>query len=63
MSTLIQCDCCKDLKYADSRSNEGDYHEIWIDRSYSYHLCRKCYASFMKDTLHLVWDDENMEWV
>ena len=63
MSTMIQCDGCKALMFADCRSEKGDYHEIWIDRSNSYHLCRICYTSFMKDILHLVWDDENMEWI
>ncbi len=63
MSTMIQCDGCKALMFDDSRSEKGDYHEIWIDRSDSYHLCRKCYSSFMENILHHEWCEDEQQWV
>lgn len=63
MSNMIMCDGCKRTMYADSRSDKGDYHEIWIDRSDGWHLCRDCYTHFMKDILHLVWSDDEEQFV
>ena len=63
MSQMIRCDGCKYTMYADSRSEKGDYHEIWIDRSSQYHLCRNCYQVFMEDILRSVWSDDEGQWV
>jgi len=56
MSSMIRCDKCRSLMYADSRSNKGAYAEIRIkytDGDTGYHLCKKClrqfYAEFMMD--------------
>lgn len=63
MSNMIRCDGCKYTMYDDSRSEKDDYHEVWIDRCYQYHLCRRCYQLFMEDVLRRVWDEDDMEWV
>ena len=63
MSTMIQCDGCKYTMYDDSRSEKGDYHEIWIDRSHQYHLCRNCYNTFMSDILRRKWCDKHSEFI
>ena len=63
MSNMIQCDGCKKTMYADSRSSKGDYHEVWIDRSSSFHLCRVCYDKFMREILHMTWNDDEMQYV
>ena len=51
--------------YADSRSEKGAYHEIWIDRSDSYHLCKTCYDRFLKlffpETLKFMVEEEGYE--
>ncbi len=58
MSNMIQCDACEKMMFADSRSEKGDYHEIIIDRSYSYHLCRNCYERMMHDIFAMIFDAE-----
>lgn len=63
MSTMIECDSCKGKMYDDSRSNRGDYHELWIDRTYRYHLCRKCYDRMMQQIMHMVFDDDEQQYV
>ncbi len=63
MSNMIQCDGCKKMMYADCRSDKGDYHEVWIDRSSSFHLCRACYDKFMRKILHMTWDEDEQQYV
>ena len=63
MSDMIECDGCKKRMYADSRSDKGDYHEIWIDHRRGYDLCRECYNAFMRNILHLRWSDDEQDWV
>lgn len=67
MSQMIQCDGCKRLMYSDSRSEKGDYCEVWVDRytdsASQYHLCRDCHKAFMENILHRVWDEDEMQWV
>ena len=53
MSSMIQCDECKKLMYADSRSDKFKYIRIRIDDSYGHlttiHLCELCISKyFMK---------------
>lgn len=62
MSQMIKCDSCGKMMYSDSRSEKGDYHEIWVDKSSSYHLCRDCFTKFMEDVLHAEWDYRNNCW-
>lgn len=62
MSNMIQCDGCKKMMYADSRSEKYDYREMWIDRSYQYHLCRECYRKFMETVLNMKWNDDNQQY-
>lgn len=62
MSQMIQCDACKRTMYADSRSEKGDYHEIWVDHSDHIHLCRKCYDLFMKSILHMEWNEYEQQY-
>lgn len=62
MSRMIMCDGCEKTMFEDSRSEKGDYHEIWIDRSDSYHVCRECYEKFMTDVLHHKWSEDNCQW-
>ena len=51
--------------WADSRSEKGAYHELWIDRSSSYHLCKDCYDEFLKHffpkTLRTMVEEEGYE--
>jgi len=65
VSNMIQCDCCGKNMYADSRSEKGAYHEIWIDRSNFYHLCKTCYDRFLKlffpETLKFMVEEEGYE--
>jgi hypothetical protein len=64
MSNIIKCDSCGKLMYSDSRSDKGDYHEIWIDHSNGYHLCRDCFdKKFMRDIFHLYWSKEYGDYV
>lgn len=49
MSAMIECDSCKKKMYADSRSEKGAYHEIWIDRSDSVHICEDCRMKILKE--------------
>jgi len=62
MSSMIQCDSCKKVMYADSRSENGDYYEVCIDREYIYHLCRSCYAKLMITFLRKKWNKEDGCW-
>ena len=62
MSNMIQCDGCKKMMYTDSRSEKGDYREMWIDRSDQYHLCRECYRKFMETVLNMKWNDDNQQY-
>lgn len=65
MSNMIHCDCCGKNMWADSRSEKGVYHELWIDRSSSYHLCKDCYDEFLKHffpkTLRTMVEEEGYE--
>ena len=62
MSRIIQCDGCKKNMYEDSRSQKDDYHEVWIDRQQSYHVCRECYSATMRNIFHRVWNEDNYQW-
>jgi len=62
MSKVILCDSCRKTMYADSRSEKGSYHEIWIDRSTILHLCRECFNKFMLDTMHRHWNEDEQQW-
>lgn len=63
MSNMIQCDGCKSLVYDDISVKEYGYHEIWIDRSQSYHLCRRCYDAMMRNIFHLRYDSDEEQYV
>ena len=63
MSDMIQCDSCKKTMYADSRSSKGDYHSLWIDRTISYDLCRDCYDAMMRNIFHMVYDEDEQQYV
>lgn len=63
MSSMIRCDGCKRTFYDDSRSEKGSYFELWINRSYQYHLCRKCYSKMMVNILHRKWKVDEQQWV
>lgn len=62
MSNMIRCDGCKKIMFADSRSEKGAYHDLWIDRSYNYHLCRICYDSMMRNILHMRWSEDEQQY-
>ena len=52
MSTKRECDCCGAQAYTDSRSPKDAmaFLEIYQAKDfYRYHLCKKCFAKFMKD--------------
>lgn len=48
--------------FEDSRTDKGEYHEVWIDHSYQYHLCRNCYTMFMEDVLRRTWCEDEQQW-
>lgn len=58
MSRMIECDGCKRKMYEDSRTERDEYHEIWIDRSDSYHLCIHCFEEMMAKVFHMHYDEE-----
>lgn len=62
MSNLIECDSCKRKMFADSRTPKGEYHSIFIDQQYGYHLCRECYNAFMRNILKMRWDEDEEQW-
>ena len=62
MSKMFMCDRCQILIHEDSRSEKGDCHEIWIDRSSSYHICKHCYKFFMEDFLERRWSEDNQQY-
>lgn len=63
MSRMIECDGCKSKMYEDRRTGRDEYHEIWIDRSSSYHLCAHCFVEMMAKVFHMHYDEEEGEYV
>ncbi len=63
MSRMIECDGCKRKMYEDSRTERDEYHEIWIDRESSYHLCIHCFEEMMAKVFHMHYDDEEEQYV
>ena len=63
MSKMIQCDGCKKLMYADSRSEKGAYCDLWIDGNSHFHLCRNCHKVMMEDIMHMHWDEDEQQFV
>lgn len=63
MSHMILCDGCKKTMFADSRSEKGAYHDLWIDGYYHYHLCRICYDSMMRNILRMRWSEDEQQYV
>jgi len=63
MSRMIECDGCKRKMYEDSRSEKDTYHEIWIDRSDSFHLCEHCFVGMMAKILHMHYDEGEEQYV
>ena len=56
MSTMIMCDRCKKLMYADSRSNKGAYCSMniqYTDGMTTLNLCRSCHKNFIIDFMEL----------
>lgn len=58
MSRAILCDGCMKTMYADSRSRMGDYHELMIDQTCQYHVCRNCYDKLMNQIFHLRYSED-----
>ena len=61
MSQRIQCDKCKKLMYADSRSPSGSYWHINIegkDGFSTYHLCSVCYRQLLTEFLRVITPEE-----
>ena len=54
MSQMIECDACKKKMYADCRTEKGSYFDIWVDRSYQFHLCRTCFKERFGDVCNEV---------
>ncbi len=63
MSRMIQCDGCKLLVQDDSSAKDFGYHEIFIDRCQSYHLCRRCYDTMMRNIFHMKYSDDERQYV
>lgn len=63
MSNMIECDACKERFYADSRSEKGAFHEVWIDHTSGYHLCNDCYVRMMETIFRRVWSDGEQQFV
>lgn len=69
MAQMIQCDKCKKLMYADSRSEKGDYCHIqidYVDGHTSLNLCKICHRQFITEFLREItpeeYDDEFGSW-
>lgn len=58
---MIKCDGCK-LITPDDSSGEKTF-EIWVNRSWSFHLCERCMRILHEDILHEVWSEDEQEWV
>ena len=64
MSYTIECDRCGKTMYADSRSKEGDYHNLSINYGKkNVHLCRKCFDIFMQSILHMEWNEDEQQYI
>lgn len=56
MSTMIMCDRCKKVMYADSRSNKGAYCSMnihYTNGMTTLNLFRSCHKKFMIDFMKL----------
>lgn len=62
MSSMIRCDSCKLLMFADSRTEKGAYHDIFLDGNTHYHLCSRCFDGMMRNVFHLVWNDDECQY-
>ena len=57
MSEMIQCDKCKKLMYADSRSDKDAYCKINITYV-TYHLCKACHRQLLTEFLRTYTPEE-----
>lgn len=57
MSRMIQCDGCKKL-FVDDSTSKGKTHELWLDRSTSFHACDECLLKMLKEHFPEVYDYE-----
>ena len=76
MSSMIRCDKCKKMMYADSRSDKGDWCTVridYVDGLSTLHLCKVCHRQFLVEFVRTMkpeeyddqfgswWEDEVME--
>ena len=76
MSSMIRCDKCKKMMYADSRSDKGDWCTVridYVDGMSTLHLCKVCHRQFLVEFVRTMkpeeyddqfgswWEDEVME--
>ena len=66
MANMIRCDGCKKLFYDDSRTEKGSYVSVSITDvcgHSSYHLCRICFNAMMRNIFHMVWNDDEGQYI
>ena len=69
MSSMIRCDKCKKMMYADSRSDKGDWCTVridYVDGLSTLHLCKVCHRQFLVEFTRVLkpeeYDDEFGSW-
>lgn len=61
MSEMIQCDKCKKLMYADSRSDRDAYCKInitYVDGYSTIHLCKTCHRQLLTEFFRTLTPEE-----
>ena len=61
MSHMIQCDKCKKMMFADSRTPSGSYWDMKIqgkDGHSTYHLCSICHRQLLVEFMRVITPEE-----
>jgi len=61
MSSMICCDKCKKMMYADSRSDKGDWCTVridYVDGLSTMHLCKVCHRKFLVEFTRVLKPEE-----
>lgn len=65
MSNMIQCDKCKKMMYADSRSDKCDWCTVsitYVDGLSTLHLCKTCHRQLLVDFIRIIKPEEYDDW-
>jgi len=61
VSTMIQCDKCKKLMYADCRSDKDAYCKLnitYVDGYSTLHLCKVCHRQLLTEFIRVITPEE-----